>query len=514
MCAVAAAADQHRAVTLRGGDVEFYAGHLVLDARYGAYLDDGVLHVSADRIVLDLTANRFVAAGDVRVASASNATPVASGAALGVDLQTERGTLIALAPSPISYAVTGPTITAVTPPPATSTPAPSPSAMPSARPSEPFALADLEGELPFARAASATAHLGADVRLTSARVIVPGGRDVALPSYVYTFSSDVGYAQSNVPGSSEDVPIYFGSTRDSVSGAHFTYDPVTKIGFGLDHRIVDGERAYDLFAASPLNGPTKDASFTWHEQINDRATQTLNGFTGGGIGSIWSYDATDSIHRSYLGLSGANTLAGNFENVSWQGAYEPLGAGWAGDTFKFHLATGYGRAQSYVAGQLPVYDTTYETLVEAPSLELSPSSSLSLQADWRQLFDDQPHRQFGAFYTATLQHRWNRFLSTQLSDTENPIADDFLAFGVGTRLYVSRQTGSIDYANVEPFEVRLDITHQAAFAVNSFAFVQPWSASADIRFRVNASLSLDLSRSYGFGFDGSRFGTLGFQILP
>src|SRR5207253_2552028 len=80
---------------------------------------------------------------------------------------------------------------------------------------EPLALADLEGEAPFARAAIATAHLGADVRLSSARVIVPGGKDVFIPSYVYTFSSEAGYSQSNVAGSGEDIPIYFGSTRDS-----------------------------------------------------------------------------------------------------------------------------------------------------------------------------------------------------------------------------------------------------------------------------------------------------------
>jgi len=43
---------------------------------------------------------------------------------------------------------------------------------------------------------------------------------------------------------------------------------------------------------------------------------------------------------------------------------------------------------------------------------------------------------------------------------------------------------------------------------------QPWFTSLDVRFRVNSTLSLDLSRSYGFGFEGQRFGQLGVQIFP
>ncbi|HYK53358.1 MAG TPA: hypothetical protein VEV38_07495, partial [Candidatus Eremiobacteraceae bacterium] len=61
------AATLHPAVTVKGADVEFYAGHLVLDARGGATLDDGVLHVSADRIIVDLNHDRYVAAGNVHV---------------------------------------------------------------------------------------------------------------------------------------------------------------------------------------------------------------------------------------------------------------------------------------------------------------------------------------------------------------------------------------------------------------------------------------------------------------
>jgi hypothetical protein len=509
------AATLHPAVTLKGADVEFYAGHLVLDARGGATLDDGVLHVTADRIIVDLNHDRYVAAGDVHIAAAATgAAQIQSGVALGIDLASHDGTLVSIAPSPATYTVSGPLVTQVE---ASPSPAPSSSPAPATETTpapEPLALVDLEGEAPFASAAVATAHLGADVRLGAARVIVPGGRDVYLPSYVYTFSSEVGYSQSNVAGSAEDIPIYFGSTRDSITGAHFTYNAQTKVGIGLDHRIVDGDKAYDLFSISPLYGPVKDAEFTWHEQVNGHASQTLDGLTASGIGSVWRYGAIDSLHRSFLSLSASDALAGDFESLVWQGAYEPLGAGWLGDLFDYHVATEYGRSQSYGSGATPIYDTTFDTLIQAPALVLDPSSSLSLQADWRQLFDDQPHRQFAATYSATFTHRWDAYLTTKLADSENPVVDVYPSFDAGTRTYVSAQVATINYNNGEPFSFGFGLMHEAALSAPPGIMVQPWSASLDVRFRVSRSLAFDVSRSYSFGYLGQRLGSIGFQILP
>lgn len=512
-------------MTVRGADVEFYAGHLVIDARGGATLDDGVLHVTADHIVVDLDHDRYVAAGDVRVsAAATGGAQTGAGVALGIDLSSHDGTLVTIDPAPASFAVTGPLVEPATIPEPELTP---PSAEPSVTsetgaPSqsgttpapEPLALVDLEGEAPFASAAVATAHLGADVRLGSARVAVPGGRDVYLPSFVYTFSPEVGYSQSNVSGSSEDIPIYFGSTRDSITGAHFTYNAATKVGVGLDHRVVDGDRAYDLFSVSPLYGPARDAEFTWHEQVNDHASQTLDGRSAGGVGSAWTYAATDSLHRSYLDLAASDSLSGDFESLTWQGAYEPLGTGWAGDLFDFHLSTQYGRSQPHATIGTPVYDTAVDALVQAPALVLDPSSSLSLSADWRQTFDDQPHREFQATYSATMTHRWDPYLTTQLNDTENPIVDVFPSFDAGTREYVSRQIATVTYDNGEPFAFTFGLAHQAALSAPPGISVQPWFASLDVRFRVSSSLAFDVSRSYGFGYLGQRLGSVGFQILP
>jgi hypothetical protein len=493
----------HRAVTLRGAKVDFYAGHLVLDASGGATLDDGGIHVTADRIIVDLGKSRCIAAGDVTVTAAGPFAAGARGVALGADLATDAGTLVVLGPTPGSVPFGGVAVA----------PSPSPSPSPGAG-IEPLDLVDLQGETPFAQAAAAVAHLGADVRLRSARVLVPGGKDVYIPSYVYTFSSDVGYSQSNVSGGGEDVPIFFGSTRDSVTGAHFTYNAVTKVGVGIDHRIVDGDKAYDLFSVSPLSGPSKNAQFTWQEQINGHSYQNLNAGSSDGSGSNWNYDVNDSIHRSFFDLRASTSHFANGATLAWQGAYEPLGPGWLGNTFNFHLRSEYGRSQSYLAAAPPIYHTAVETEVQAPFLTLDPSTSLSLQADWRETFDNQPHREFGAVYGATLAHQWNRFVSTSLTDLESPTVDYYPSFDFGSRTYVTQQVGSLSYSHGDALSFTVDMTHAASASTPAGFSVQPWSAFLDVRFRASSSLAFDLSRSYGFGYNGQRFGSLGFQIFP
>jgi hypothetical protein len=483
----------HQAVTVRAAEVEFYAGHLVLDAQGSAALDDGTLHVRADRIIFDITNEKYVAAGDVIVDGHSTAR----GAALGIDLHSQSGVLIAVGTGPSTYSVKGGDI--------------SPSTAPV--PASVLALPELGGEEPFVDAAQAVVHLGADVRLAAAHVLVPGGRSVVLPSYVYVYSSETGYSLNNVANSGEDVPIIFGSTRDSIDAAHFTYNSVSKIGFGLDHRIIDGDKAYDLFSISPLNGPDKNAAFTWQEQIDNHAAQTLLATDTSGVGAFWNYTATDQLHRSFLQLTGTSSLPGNDEELAWQGAYEPLGPGWL-SLFTYHLRTQYDRSQSFSASSEQLYAKSFESQVQTTPFVLDPSSSLALSADWRETFDNQPHQEFAADYTATLTHRWDPMFSTSLTDSELPTVDTYPSLAEQTRFYLSQQVASVTYSHGDALAFSFLLTHQASYSSPNGQMTQPWFTSLDVRFRVTPSLSLDLSRSYGFNFEGQRFGPFGVQIFP
>jgi len=499
------AAPRHPTVSLQAGFVGFYPGHLVLDAIGGAYLDDGVLHVHADRIILDMRGEHYLAAGSVTVEGQS----LAHGDALGVDIVTHRGVLVDSASSPSSMAVDGAAVGG----PAIIAPN-----------TEPLALPDVGFEQPYVRATRAVAHLGADVRLRNARIIVPGGESVALPSYVYTYATSPGYSISNINTNGEDLPIYFGSTADSIQGVHFSYNTVTKVAIGLDSHFV-GERSYVLASGSPLIGPTKVFNFTWQDYINDHASQTFNSSTVTGSGTFNAYDIRNSIHRSFLELTASTQPDFHGSTFAWQSFDQPFGSSTISRPF-YHLRSEYGFSHVSQQGSfapfaadavLPntVWHSAFEGYLGSPSWNFGQNTSLFGSADLRKETDTLPHRQVLQDYTLTLYTRLTRAVSTNLSDSVVPFFD---AYPSVATIYHSRsyqQTISVNYDNGDPFALNLFATHSTATTDNpNGSFAIPWSLFGTLRFRVTRSLSLQLSRSYFFGYNGQRFGALGLQILP
>ncbi len=501
----AQAAPLHPTVSLEAPWVGFYAGHLVLDGRGGARFDDGVLRVHADRIIVDLRANRYVAAGNVTVEGAR----VRHGDAVGIDLATHRGILVDTASQPSSEAVEGAVIGG---------------AASIADGSEPLALPDVGLEQPYVRASRAVAHLGADVRLRNAHIIVPGGESVGLPSYVYSFSSSPGYSNTNVVTNGEDLPIYYGSTSNSVQGIHLSYNSATKVAVGLDSHFVS-ERSYVLLSGSTLFGPTKIFNLTWQQFINDHASQTLDSSTITGIGTFNSYDLRDTIHRSFLELTANQGLGAHQSTFAWQSFDQPFGAGSGSRPF-FHLRSEYGYAHvpeqfSFVpfppSAVLPttVWHTGLEGYLGSPTWNFGSNMSLFGSADLRDETDTLPHRQVSQVYTLTLDTRLNRNVSTNFSASAAPFFDAYPSVDTIFHSRVNQQTLLVTYDHGDPFALSFDVVRSTAVSDNpSPPIVFPWTLTGRLRFRATPSLSLDLSRSYFFGFNGQRFGVLGLQILP
>ena len=517
-------------ISLHGQSVLFYAGHLVLEASGGAAIDDGILHVSADRIIVDLRTNRYVALGSVVVRGAQSVV----GDAFGAELYSHRGMLVSTVPKAVSRLVEGDRLGAV-------------DSTSASAGREPLAVPDLGGEEPYVSATSAVAHLGADVRLRNAHVIVPSGSSIRLPSYVYTFSSDAGYVVNNAIGSNEDIPIFIGSTRDSILGIHFFYNRLVKLGIGLDDRIVDGSKAYDLIALSPLNGPYKTLSFTWQEQINSHASQSLYSSVSSGFGLSNYYDVRDAVHRSFFELTANQYHKVNSQQLAWQSFDQALGERGPAAGIYFHLRSEYGLSH-YPLIELPfgqatfingysgtVTHSAFEAYIGTQPFNIG-RTTLSLSADLRRLTDTQPHRQFYQSYGAVLNRQWNRYLTTRFFDGESFTRDVYPATGsnfdfAGNSNYgfggfsgtlsgaqsthYSTQSLSVFYNHGQALSFLVTGTHNSAYTNSANAFlVNPWTVSADVRFRLNRSLSLDLSRSYYFGFLGQRFSSLGVQILP
>jgi hypothetical protein len=494
-------------VKLRAQYVGFYAGHLVLDGRGRASLDDGVLRVSADRIIVDLRAERYVAAGSVTVAGLT----AAHGDALEVDLTTRRGILVDAASQPPDILIDGAAVGG----PVTI-----------GADEEPLALPDVGFETPYIRASAAVAHVGADVRLTNAHIIVPGGESVGLPSFVYTFSTDPGYSTTNVPTNGEDVPIYFGSSPVSIQGIHFSYNSITKVAVGLSNNFVFGNKAYVLLAAAPIYGPTRGLSGTWQELINDHTSQTLTSTTFSAVGTQNTYDLRDAIHRSYLELTADQGLGFHGAQLAWQSFNQNIGNPQAANLPYFYLRSEFG--YTHVPTQTPfapfpvtavlprtVWHNAVAGYLGTPTWNWGPNASLYGSAQLQAETDSLPHRQVSQIYTLTLSTHWSRKITVSYSDTFNPFFD---AYPSERTIYHSRLTLqglTFSYNNGDPFQLTLTLSRGTVASDNPAPpFAYPWTLSGDFRFRVTRTLSLDLSREYFFGYLGQRFGSLGLQILP
>jgi hypothetical protein len=503
-------------VTVSGSKVSFYASHLLLDAEGRALLDDGVLHVVADHISLDLRAKRYLAIGNVVVTQSDTAAPSAPSSAqgdvFGDDLVARRGLLVALAPEPTRRLVEGSTIEG--------------EPTPGVPLGEPLSLPDFGGETAFATATRAVAHVGADVRLSNVKVLLPGARSAPLPSYVYTYSSDSGYVTSNLVGASEDVPWYFGSTRNSVQGLHFIYRPTAGFGFGFDDRIVNGPKGYALASLSPFFGQTKALNVTWQDQINSHTSQTLNSTTIQGFGTTNSYDLRDGIHRSYLEFTGSQYHQDVGALFAWQSYDEALAPTGAFSHLLFHLRSEVGTVHTPLTiGYSPFPSTIYlaqwvphiafEGYVATQPLALSRTTTLYASADDRFYHDTLPHLQSVQLYAMNVTQRVNGFVTIGAGIQDSPIHDGYPTLNASYASHFDSENASFSYSHTNLFYLTLSAQHATGSTeLPAGVTVTPWSVSADTRFRVNRYLSVELGRSYFFGFEGLRFGTWTVQVFP
>ncbi|MBV8221794.1 MAG: hypothetical protein JO293_00360, partial [Candidatus Eremiobacteraeota bacterium] len=427
LTAASARAAAAQTVTISGAGVQFYASHLVLDATGRAFLDDGVVHVSANHITLDLRAKRYLAIGDVSVSSA-HPIPAQGGAVIesahgdvfGDDLDHHQGLLVALDEPPQRRVVDGGVIGG-------EPPANPPNA-------QPLVVPDFSGEAPFAIAARAVAHVGSDVRLTNVKVALPGARSLPLPSYVFTYSTDPGYAVSNLAGASEDVPLYFGSTANSVQGLHFIYRPDIKFALGFDDRIVDTPRAYVIGSIAPIFGNEKTFNFTWQDRINSHTQQSLQSSSIQGLGTINSYDIRDGVHRSFLELNGSQFHQSFAGLLAWQGYDQAMAHQGAFSWLVFHLRSEIGATHTPpTPGYSPFppniflpqwySHVAFEAYVATKPLPLGPGTTMYASGDDRFSHDTLPHLESIQVYALTLTQRLNHYLTMSGGIVDSPIHD-------------------------------------------------------------------------------------------
>ena len=437
----------------------------------------------------------------------------ANGDVFAEDIVAQRGLLVALdaTPSerPVADGVIGSSIIA-----------------PEAAGVEPLALPDFGNEPVFATASRAVAHVGSDVRLTGAKVLVPGSASVSLPSYVYMYSSDPGYTVSNFVGATEDVPLFFGSTRNSVQGIHFIYRPDVHFSFGLDERIVNGPKGYVLLSGAPLTGNSKALTATWQDAINSHTQQTLTSTSLQGFGTTNAYDIRDGVHRSFFEVAAGQFHSNVNAQLAWQSYDEAPARNGAFSHLFFHLRSDYGIVHTPLQFGYPplptdvylpqnIYHLAGELYVATQPLALGPATTTYASADARYVHDTLPHNLSTQTFGLTLNQRMNRYVTLGANVSDTPVEDGYPYLNAVYASHFDTETATFSYNRSGYFSMLLTGTHATASTqLPTGIIATPWSAGADVRFRLVPTLSVELGRSYYFGFEGQHFGTWTFQIFP
>ena len=191
-------------VRLRASDIDFFAGPLAIVAHGDVSVDaTSVGHGSADAAFVDLRKNRLVLAGHA-VLGAQTADALAVDLEHGrVDaLRVEDGATAGIStfPTPIRAAI-------------------------------------------FIRARRATIVPHANVRFTPATFPTSAGAP-PVPSYLYTFASNSGFAAQSLPGASFDQPYGIVGSPSSLLAGHLRYVQGTGLDLAVDKHLVDGNRSF------------------------------------------------------------------------------------------------------------------------------------------------------------------------------------------------------------------------------------------------------------------------------
>lgn len=237
MLATAAAAAAKATLQVHADDVRFYATALGIVARGNVRVDVAALgYGGADAAYVDLRRNRLLLAGHAHLGRAS-------GDALAVDLDRAHVDTLDVDDG----ATAGD-----------------------------FDFPDLDPRDVFIRSTSATIVAHANARFTPATFPSSVGA-FPVPTYLYTFADNTGFAEQSLPGATFDQPYgLFGSPSDLVA-AHVRYVQGTGLDFALDQHLVDGNRSYLVTGLDDPLGDLRSFDINGYRRLGPRYTTSLSG---------------------------------------------------------------------------------------------------------------------------------------------------------------------------------------------------------------------------------------------
>ncbi len=500
--AAATATNAASTVRLGASEVAFYAGPLAIVAHGNVSVDAGSAgHGSADAVYVDLRKNRLVLAGHALLGSRS-------ADAIAIDL--DRGRVDTLRVE--DGATAGD-----------------------------FDFPDVDPRGLFIRARRATIVPHANARFSPASFPTSTGAP-PVPSYLYTFANNSGFAAQSLPGASFDQPYgLFGSPSNLVA-AHFRYVQGTGPDVAIDDHLVDGNRSFLVTSIDAPESSTRLLGLNGYRKIGSRYTAEVDGIANA---------QTFFFHTSQtaaFGPAGARldtsvfSGAGASSDLTLRGPDRPL---FLGLTYRLQGDIGVQLQRGGVLAQLPdamdyqsLWHHGLDLFVATPQVRGPLHTTVNATFDAADTWYAFPHSHGSFSATGTATRRFGPLTATaiyaQSEDLESFGTLQGLFYPPPSTLYITPDgtpwPGFANFSGASTarlYQMGLQLvtspstTYRLTYAhTNDFpqfrGFGRPIDSVAfDVRFRVAPNIGIDVGRSYDFAWGGTRWvPTWQFAILP
>jgi hypothetical protein len=237
--------------------IAFYSNRYDIgaDGDVTVVLGDGT-RITGNTFSMDLRLNRFLVAGNVKVAADGQQI---DGAAFAEFFDFDRAYFIPIASEPDRWTF-----------------ASGDYAHPllgRQMPGDVFYLPDLSGERVFLYAKKAVVDPHQSVRFTPAEINF-GLTFVPFPSYFLNFSPNPNFAQNSLEGATIDGPLDFAGGEHALATAHIRYDPTNSIYPSYEQHQVSANH-YIVASINPLTRPLKQYNLLVYDQLAPKLQAAL-----------------------------------------------------------------------------------------------------------------------------------------------------------------------------------------------------------------------------------------------
>lgn len=556
----AEAADVSRdALSLGAQQVTFYADRFVIvgDGDVDVRLSDGT-RITGNTFQMDLRLNRFIVAGNVRVAFGDRTI---EGAAFSEFLDFHRTYFLPITSEPDRWTfVDGDFAHPL---------------LGREMPGDVFFLPDMSDEHAFIRSKQATIVPRQSVRFTPAS-INSGLGWIPTPKYFLNFSNNPNFAQNSLSGASVDVPYTFTGGSHSLSTVHLRYDSTDQLFGALEQHLVS-DRSYVVASINPATRPEKQYNVVGYDRVSPNFGVQFflqeNAFQHGlsqplsasGYGHL---QVTGALRRSYLQLNANayyDSLLADPAPLTYYGdpthGWTPdhpvdVSLTWQGYEHRinkvpafFRMRSGFGFTHNGITPIQSLGGVAYPSvwqhfaggsLYSAP-LRLnrdkhSRDTLLNVSIDTQRQWFSSPHHIDTLSTGGTLSKAFDRHVSAYVGYTVVQTSDHYGAQQLDAyppTVATSPATGEVypGYAAFQGFGTTRSLTASVIFVPSSRVSasviyrsnhdfpvpipqpssepgtnvpmpygISPQLLTANLRIRVTPTIQLDFTRSYAFGW--------------